>query len=167
MPNFNLKDLMISLPDADGDQIPQTLCHGTQPCLPTLCHGTKPCLPTLCHIPTNCGGHTLCAIPTNCGGHTLCAIPTNCPAHSNCAGGTVGCGQTLCLIPTNCHFSPCHFSPIDCTHTYNCGGTITPTTPVQITEADPKSLSLLKEKLASAIKEVDAQIAASGKAKKG
>ncbi len=162
MPNFNLKDLMISLPDAE-DQIPQTLCHGTQPCLPTLCHGTKPCLPTFCHIPTNCGGHTLCHIPTNCGGLTICHIPTIC-AHS------------ICHIPTviDCRFTNCRFSPMDCTPSpYHCGGTITittpqtATTPIEIEKTDIKTLGLLKEKLASAIKEVEAQISASSKVKKG
>ncbi len=142
MPNFNLKDLMISLPDA-ADQIPQTLCHGTQPCLPTLCHGTKPCLPTFCLIPT-----------------VICRLPTN-------------YDPTICRIPTHCFFSPhppfeCKYSPIP----IDCTGTITPViqydnTPIEIDKADIKTLGLLKEKLASSLKKVEAQISASSKAKKG
>lgn len=155
--NFSLKDLTITLPDADSAAIPTTtVCHGTQQCAPTLCHGTQQCVPTLiCTITHNC-------LPTFHCAHSIC------PVHSICVGGTL----TQCTLQS-------HFTTVTphCTPTVRCFGSMDPTiTIVQQTDftrvevgpqTDIKALNQLKEKLALATRELDAHIAAAGKTKKG
>lgn len=169
--NFKSKDLTISIPSAqDKDAGVQTCaCTAfTRPNTDTIACGCT-------HITNPCIGMTInhCTVGTvhcTCTFHTPTCFGTNCGIVSV---QPTGCGCTHVTNPC-LGWTPCGFTPVTCGHgtiTITPGTCTTSDTPIQHNEisgvTDADTLTALKEKLANALKEVEAQQAAIAKGKKG
>lgn len=150
--NFKSTELAVSIPSAEEKQV-ITLSPA---CTPTFqCTQTLQCTPTFCGISHQCTPSIQCTITNHCTPTFQCTITNHC-------GPTFQCTITHHCTPTFCGITH-HCTP---SVLPTCGASFDPTI-IEISQvSDISTLRVLKEKLATTLKEVDAQIASAGKEKK-